>query len=144
MSEQSNASVESVSLKDLMVPEKVVDIEFPGLDGFILKISHLGRAMGAKLSKKSTKKTWVNHQPVEEFDSEKFIPEFCKSVIKGWTGLKYKYLEELLLVDIGDKDPESELLYSLENAVMLLENSVGFDEWITEVSKDLSNFTKDK
>jgi len=137
-------TTEVVNLKDLILPEKVVEIEFPGLEGFKVQVSHLGRVMGTKLSKKSTKIKYVNHQPVEEFDDKKFLPEFTKNVIKGWTGLKMKYLEELLLVDIGNNDPESDLVYSQEHAVNLLENSVDFDTWITEVSKDLTNFTSSK
>ena len=37
--------------------------------------------------------------------NDKFLTEYCKAIIKGWKGLKYNYLEELLLVDISASRP---------------------------------------
>ena len=65
------------------------------------------------LTTKFDKKT---RQPEETLDEEKFIVEYCKAVIKGWSGLKYRYLEELLLVDVGDLDPDDTLPYTQDNA----------------------------
>ena len=69
---------------------------------------------------------------------------YVKAVIKGWKGLKYSYLEELLLVDISSLDPEDELLFSQENAETLMKNAADFDTWVTEVTGDLENFTRAK
>ena len=70
--------------------------------------------------------------------------EYCKAVIKGWTGLKYRYLEELLLVDISALDPDDELVYTHDNAELLMRNSSDFDTWVTETVGDLENFTGNK
>ena len=74
-------------------------------------------------------------------DEDKFLTEYCKAVIKGWEGLKYRYLEELLLVDIGDLDPEDNLPFTQDNAELLMKNSTTFDTWVTETVGDLENFT---
>ena len=58
----------------------------------------------------------------------------------GWRGFRLKYLEDLLLVDLGDNDPDSELEYNQENAEMLVNNSTEFDNWLNEVVFDLANF----
>ena len=49
-------------------------------------------------------------------------------------------LQDLLLIDIGDQDPKSELEYSPENAETLVNNSSEFDTWLNEVVFDLDNF----
>lgn len=56
-------------------------------------------------------------------------------------GLKYRYLEELLLVDTGDLDPNDELPFTQENAELLMKNASSFDTWVTETVGDLENFT---
>ena len=92
-------------------------------------------------SRVKTKWDKKTHQPIEELDEEKFLVEYTKGVIKGWTGLKYRYLEELLLVDIGDLDPEDELPFTQENSELLMKNAASFDTWVTETSGELENFT---
>ena len=74
-------------------------------------------------------------------DDDKFLTEYTKAVIKGWKGLKYRYLEELLLVDTGDLDPNDELPFTQENAELLMKNASSFDTWVTETVGDLENFT---
>ena len=66
--------------------------------------------------------------------------EFSSATIKGWKGLKLKYLEDLILVDLSGQDPESEMNYSTDNAEVLVENSTEFDNWLNEVVFDLENF----
>ena len=99
-----------------------------------------------KLRKKcvTTKFSKKTRQPEEILDEDKFLLEYCKGVIKGWSGLKYRYLEELLLVDISSLDPDDELTYNQENAELLMKNSTDFDSWVTETVSDLENFTGNK
>ena len=76
-----------------------------------------------------------------------FICNHCpyvKAVIKGWSGLKYLYLEELLLVDVSALDSDDTLTFTQENAELLMRNSTEFDTWVTETVGDLENFTKNK
>ena len=78
----------------------------------------------------------------EALDEDKFLEVYVKEVIKGWKGFKYKYLEDILLVNLGDLDPEDELKFTQENAELLMKNSPDFDTWVTESVGDLENFTK--
>jgi hypothetical protein len=129
-----------------MTASKTVDIDFPGFTGMQVSLCYLGREELVKLRKRcvSTKFDRKTRQPEETLDEEKFIVEYCKAVIKGWSGLKYRYLEELLLVDIGELDPDSELPFTLENAELLMKNATSFDTWVTETVGDLENFTGNK
>ena len=135
-----------VSLKSLMTPSKTVSIEYPRFKGMTVDLCYLAREELVKLRKRCLSTKWdkKSHQPLEEFDEEKFIVEYCKAVIKGWKGLKYKYLEELLLVDISSLDPEDELPFTADNSELLMKNANDFDTWVTETVGDLENFTKNK
>ena len=135
-----------VSLASLMTASKTVAIDFPGFNGMSVSLCYLGREELVKLRKRcvSTKFDKKTRQPEETLDEEKFIVEYCKAVIKGWSGLKYRYLEELLLVDVGDLDPEDTLPYTQDNAELLMKNSNVFDSWVTEAVADLENFTGNK
>jgi len=137
---------QNVSLASLLTPSKTVTVDYPTLSGFSVDLCYLAREELIKLrsrcvSQKLNRKTRAFE---ETLDEDKFLTEYCKAVIKGWKGLKYKYLEELLLVDISGLEPEDELDFSVENAETLMKNGADFDTWVTEITGDLENFTKTK
>ena len=134
---------EPVSLASLMTPSKTVEIDFPGHVGFSVSLCYLAREELLKLRKKcvTTKFDRKTRQPTEVLDEDKFLTEYVKAVIKGWSGFKYRILEELLLVDTSNLDPEDELAYTQENAELLMKNSSDFDTWVSETVSDLENFT---
>jgi hypothetical protein len=135
-----------VSLASLMTPSKTVNIDFPGYSGMKISLCYLAREELVKLRKKciTTKYNKKSRQSEEILDDDKFLVEYCRAVIKGWSGLKYQYLEELLLVDISSLDPEDCLLYTQENSELLMRNSTDFDQWVTETVSELENFTGNK
>jgi len=135
-----------VSLASLMTSSKTVSIDFPGYTGMSVDLCYLAREELIKLRKRCIKTKWdkKTHQPLEELDEDKFLVEYTKAVLKGWSGLKYRYLEELLLVDIGDLDPDDELPFTQENGELLMKNANSFDTWVTETVGELENFTQRK
>ena len=135
-----------VSLKSLLTPSKTVSIEMPGFEGFEVKLTYLAREELLKLRNRSVKQVLNKKTRAyeEQLDNDKFLVEYCKAIIKGWKGLKYKYLEELLLVDTSDVDLEDDLAYTQENAEILMKNSGDFDNWVSETVAELENFTKSK
>jgi len=135
-----------ISLKSLMKPSMTVSIDFPGMNGFSVDLCYLAREELLALRKKCVSKKFnrSTHQAEEIIDDDKFLTEYVKAVIKGWTGLKLSYLEELLLVDTEGMDPDQELPYSLEEAEILMKNSGSFDTWVSDTLGDLENFTKNK
>lgn len=137
---------EPVPLKSLMTPSKTVTLDYPGFEGFTVDLCHLAREGLLKLRKRCLSTKWdkKTRQPVEELDDDKFLVEYSKAVIKGWKGLKYSYLEELLLVDVSQFEPDDELPYTHDNAETLMQNGADFDSWVTEMVGDLENFTRNK
>lgn len=135
-------SESTVSLKSLLVPTKEVEVEFPGYEGFLLSLSFLSREELVKIRKKATKVVYKNRQPVEELNDDLFLSLYVDACIKGWTGLKFSYLESLAPVDVSDQNPEDCLGYSRENALALMKQSANFDTFISEQVTELSNFQK--
>ena len=131
-----------MELKSLLVDSKTTWVEFPGLDGFEVELANLSRKELVALRKRCTQNKFNRkiRQFEETLDDDKFVIEFTNATVKGWKGLKMKYLEDLLLVDISKQDPESELEFDLANAQQLVENSSEFDNWLNEVVFDLENF----
>ena len=131
-----------MKLESLLVDTKTAWVDFPGCEGFEVEIANLSRKELLNLRKRciKTKFDRKTHQAIEELDEDKFIAEFTKATVKNWKGLKLKYLEELILVDLGSNDPDTELEYNEENSQSLVSNSSDFDNWLNEVVFDLANF----
>ena len=131
-----------MELKSLLVDSKTTWAEFPGLDGFEVELANLSRKELVNLRKNCTESKFNRKTRMfeESLNDEKFVKDFTEATVKGWKGLKLKYLEDLILVDLSGQDPESVMDYSDENAQVLVENSTEFDNWLNEVVFDLENF----
>lgn len=127
-----------------MVPSKNIEVEYPGMPGFKISLNFLSRETIQGIRKKATKTTFKSRQPVEELNEEAFLELYVKAAVKGWTGLKLRYLEQLAPVDLAKEDPDDELQYSEENALYLMKSSTNFDGFISEQVSDLANFSKNK
>ena len=131
-----------MELKSLLVATKTTWVEFPGLDGFEVELANLSRKELLALRKRCTQNKFNRKTRgfEETLDDEKFVKEFTQATVKGWKGLKLKYLEDLVLVDLKGQDTEIELDYTEDNANQLVDNSSEFDNCLTEVVFDLDNF----
>ena len=131
-----------MALKSLLVDSKTTWVEFPGLDGFEVELANLSRKELIALRKRCTQNKYNRKTRAfeEGLDDDKFISEFTNATVKGWKGLKLKFLEDLVLVELGDNDPEMQMPYNSDNARQLVENSNEFDNWLNEVVFDLEHF----
>jgi len=131
-----------MELKSLLVDSKTSWVEFPGLEGFEVELANLSRKELQNIRKNclNNKFNRKTRQFEESLDDDKFVREFAEKTVKNWKGLKLKYLEDLILVDLKGQDVESSLEFSQDNAFLLVENSSEFDNWLNEVVFDLDNF----
>jgi len=136
------ANSEQISLKSLLVPSKVIEVEYPGMPGFKVNLGFISRETLINLRKKSTKTTYKNRQTADDFNEELFLELYAEAAIKGWSGLKFKYINLLVPVDVSKYDQEDYLGYTAENALMLMKNSSDFDNFISEFVSDLGKFSK--
>ena len=134
-----------MELKSLLVDSKTTLVEFPGLDGFEVELANLSRKELVALRKKCTQQKFNRKTRAfeETLDDDKFVKEFTNATVKGWKGLQLGFLEDLVLVDLKSQDPSTLLEYTEENALLLVENSSEFDNWLNEVVFDLENFRTD-
>ena len=131
-----------MELKSLLVDSKTTWVEFPGLDDFEVELANLSRKELVALRKRCTTNKFNRKTRAfeESLDDDKFLTEFTNATVKGWRGLKLKYLEDLVLVELGTNDGNTLLPYTNDNAVQLVENSNEFDNWLNEVVFDLDHF----
>ena len=131
-----------MELKKLMVDSKSVWMDFPGLDGFKVEVANLSRKELTGLRKRCTSSKFdrKSRQIMENLDEEKFVKEFAKATLKGWSGLTIEHLETLILINTDGQDPDAEVEFSEDNAEILVTNSTEFDTWLNEVVFDLDNF----
>lgn len=129
-----------MELKNMLLPEKVVNFDFPGCEGLSFDLCFLSKESNQALYKKcQITKFDRKRNEITELDDDLFLELYVRSIVKGWKGFKLKYLRDFVLVDIGD-DPEQELNFTDENALDLMKNSTLFDNWLSEVIGDLGNF----
>jgi hypothetical protein len=132
----------SLSLKSLLVPSKSVQVEYPGFPGFTIDVSFLSRETLVNIRKKATKTSYKNRVSTEEVNDDLFLQLYVQESIKGWSGLKLSYLEQLAPVDLSGQDMSNELEFTEENALFLMKSSSNFDSFISETVTDLGNFQK--
>jgi|19_taG_2_1085344.scaffolds.fasta_scaffold00206_7 hypothetical protein len=131
-------------LKGVLLPEKTVNIEYPGCPGLEFDLTFLSKQEISRLMKKCSKRKVdpKTRQVVEELDDDLFLPAYLKAVVKGWKGFKIKYLSEFTIWDDSQiEDPEEEIEWNIEDAIELSKNSPAFDTWISTQIEDLGNFT---
>lgn len=133
-------------LGSALVKDKVITVEFPDCPGFNVKLGFLAREELANVRNQSLKYQFnrVTKQKEEVVDNDKFLEAYTEKAIKGWSGLKWKYLKGMLALDMSGKDPEAELEYSPEEAIDLMKYSVIFDQWVTEQMQDFEQFSNTK
>ena len=131
-----------VSIASLAVPSKEVEVDFPGIDGFKVKVAFQSRDELMKLRKKSTTQKFKNRQLVEEVDDQLFLELYVRAVVRGWTGLKLKHLTKLMLINALPEDYDKDIAFSESNALELMKGSSDFDSFITDTISDVSNFSK--
>lgn len=132
----------NLSLKSLLVPNKNVEVEFPGMPGFKIDLNFLSRETLVSIRKKATKTVFKNRQPVDETDDKLFLKLYVDAAIKGWSGLKLSYLDQLAPVDLTGQKMDDELPYDSDNALFLMQSSANFDAFISDTVTELSNFNK--
>ncbi len=126
-----------------MVNTKQTVVEYPGLEGFKVTFSAMSKQVSTKIHSECKENVFdkVSKQHVDRINEDKFVKAFAKEAIKGWTGLKWEYLQEFLLVDMSlIEDPEAEMPYTEEDAIELLKGSNVFEAWVNEVVFDLNSF----
>jgi len=133
-------------IKNLMINEKVVEVEFPDSDNFYVSLTYLNREKLTKIRNRSLtiKFNKRSRQREEEVDNEKFLEEYAREVVRGWRGLTIRELARLMPIETAGANLDQEVPYSEEDALELLRNSTIFYQFVTDCQNDFEVFEKDK
>ena len=132
-------------IKNLMIDEKIIEIEFPDSDGFFVKLSYVGRDKLMKIRNRALvfKFNKRTRQREEEVDNDKFLEEYSREVIRGWKGLTIRELARILPIDTTGAEMDKDVPYSEDDALELLKNSTIFDQFVTDCMNDFEIFERD-
>ena len=129
-----------------MTETSAIEVNYPDPDlkGFKVNLQYMSRDRLQKLRKRATTTGFnkTTRQPEDVVDEDLFYKLYVAEALKGWSGLKLSYLKELMPVNLGEIDENSELDFNEENALNLVQNSSDFDTWISAVINDVSLFNK--
>ena len=133
-----------MSLAKLVRPTIKAVFEYPAMPGFEVELTYLSKDELMKIRQKcvTTKIDRRTRKPEEEVDNELFEEIYYKAIVTGWKGLKNKYLPKLGPFDVSDLEPEGEEMYDPEGAVVLMQNSTDFNNFVSEKIEEVENFTK--
>lgn len=131
-----------MNLKDLSIETKSVSVPFEALPGLTVTVGYMSKPVTRRLAKESTEsKMDGGGNIVSDFNQEKFMEAFCKEAVKGWEGLTYRMVSQLMLIDESHIEDMDKLVeFSDDNALHLLKESTIFDNWINERVNDLATF----
>ncbi|MFP9048363.1 hypothetical protein, partial [Enterococcus faecalis] len=132
-----------INLKDITLETRTVTLSYPGMPNFKLELNYMSRATSKRVITSAKRDEWVNGTLIQVQDDDKFIEAFVDAAIKGWTGLTVGDVEKLMLIET-DADPATEVPFSRDNAVMLMQNSAAFDSWINQTVFHLDTFRSSK
>jgi len=133
-------------LSKLAVKEKTIDVEYPGMPGFVVKIGYMPRETLVSireqcLSNKYNPRTRVREDVV---NNEEFTKLFIEKAIKGWEGLTLEYVSKLMPVNLEGQNPKENVPYTPEDALLLVQQSTMFDQFITDATSDIASFSEVK
>lgn len=130
-----------LNLKDIALESKESLVEFPGFDGFKVKLAYVSRQQSRNILEASESKVFKNGMHVDnKRDEAKFAQLYTRASIKGWEGLTLDHVSRLMLIDIEGKDLSTPVDYSEDNAEMLFANSSVFSSFIDRSVFEIDTF----
>jgi hypothetical protein len=133
-------------IKNLMISDKIIEVEFPDSNGFFVNLAYLSRDKLVKIRNRSlvVKFNKRSRQREEEVDNEKFLEEYSREVIKGWRGLTIRELARIMPIETAGSNLDKEVPYTEEDALALLQGSPIFDQFVTDCMNDFELFEREK
>lgn len=134
--------MKNLSLAKVVLDSKAVTFDYPNKEGFKVELTYITTSKYAELRKECMDSKLDNlGYPVESLNTDKWNKLFCEKTISGWSGLTYRIVADLMLIDESAiEDMDEEIPYSVENAEYLLKYSKAFDAWVNARISDMSNF----
>ncbi len=140
-----------MSLKNLIKKEAVGVFDFPGIEGFKVTLKHMDKEEMKRVYDTCTVKRYNMKTKAYDvdFQPERFKKYLAENIIKTWDGLTYERLNKLVVLDtekLKDAGIKPADLFEAtdENKIELLDSSVDFDNWVSDMIKEVQNFAEEQ
>ena len=133
-------------IKD-MVKDTAADITawFEYKHGIAFEFRHIDRRELEALTRTAKKRTWVNHQPVDELDEDKLGDAIVEAATVGWRGMTFRALQKLIPIDPARVDDwDEEQPFDIDDMKMLIDRVIGLGSFVFNSVTDLANFMEEK
>jgi len=131
--------------------------EFEYADGFFVKLAYASRFIWNQVREdgRDIKPITRGRSGEEQFNEPKLRKAYALRVIQGWRGLTVEKMDALIpgFFDVAkagileqdqtktdEEIGETEVEYDEETAFTLVDNSMDFDNWVFDVSRDTEKF----
>jgi len=137
-----------MNLKSIIVPmenRNVKRVEYDKGYGVSFDIVFLSKSEMQKLMSKNTRLVFSpkTHQREEEIDNEGLRNEIIRTCVKGWSGVTYKWLSQIIVIDTSSiDDMDAQIEFNDDNRHTLFTEAYGLDTWLFDTVKNAANFNE--
>jgi hypothetical protein len=123
--------------------EKCIKVDFPRYKSFKVEMCYLPREVITGIRERNTVISFnrVSRQKEETVDTDKFMDEYIKSVIVGWSGLTLEIVKNLVPIAVKEEDLKTPVPYSHDDAMWLVKNSTEFDSFVSDTLNQVDLFS---
>ena len=126
--------------------QRVVEFQYPYLPGLFISIAHASKFILQQI-REIAKESFINPRTREQedrFNDEKLRSEYCRHIINGWRGLTIATMKKIVpgLSVEGGSDDSTEIPFSHDVAMAIMEVSIEFENWVLASAMDTGNFTR--
>ena len=132
-------------LSDLTVEKKTGVFEYPGTK-LNVELAFLPASEWQAIRKRCTRIDFnKQHQQVEVLDDKKWLREFTKAIIIGWSGLTVGLIKTMAPVSVKEGiTDETEIKYSEDFALFMMQECQEFANWVITFQERYETFARNQ
>ena len=138
-----------MSFKNLAKKDAFAQFSYPGLEGFIVNLKHLNKDEANRVGDYCSIKKYNPRTKAYDydFDVEKYKDYMAEHIIVDWKGLTYEKLNKMVVLDMNELKTAGVQMSdtvepTFENKKELLEMSIDFSNWVSDMIREAQNFAE--
>jgi hypothetical protein len=123
--------------------QRTAEFECPYAKGFFVEITYASRMVLQEIRDASQEIGYNTREREERLNEDKLNNEYVDKIIQGWRGLTPKKLAKIIPgVDYDENNADTEIKFSRDVALALLETSLDFNAWVVDTAGETENFSE--
>ena len=104
--------------------------------GWEVELAFLTKEGFERMVKKHTRRVYVeaSNDHIAKLDKVAFYGELTDKIIMNWKGLTVGVLKTLVAFNTDGLKDSEEVTFSRDTCVLILQHSVGFDNWVADIA----------